>query len=201
MYYYVELTCLPDEGVSAAFIMGKVMDVLHLGLVNLQQQVGHNPVGISFPEYVYQQDDRGRVVAAQMGGKLRLFSRNAVHLEALNLKQLLQRLADYVHIRGISEINRPNLAFACFQRVQPKSSKERLIRRKARHTGQPEDVVRQHFAAFEEHRTALPFVHMRSHSTTQAFRLFIEKQVAVPVEGDWQFSTYGLNGRIPVPDF
>lgn len=200
MHYYVEITCLPDEGVSVAFIMGKVMDVLHLALVNLQQQVGCNPVGIGFPAYVYREDDTGEVEAAQMGGKIRLFSRDQAHLEALNFKQQLERLADYVHIRGISEIDRPNLAFASFQRVQPKSSKERLIRRKAKHTGQTEAVVREQFASFEEQRTHLPFVHMHSHSSTQAFRLFIEKQVAEPVE-DWQFSSYGLNGRVPVPDF
>ena len=200
MHYYVEITCLLDEGVSTAFIMGKVMDVLHLALVNLQQQVGSNPVGIGFPEYVYREDDKGRVEAAQIGGKIRLFSRDQVHLEALNLKQQLQRLADYVHIKSISEIDRPNLAFASFQRVQPKSSKERLIRRKAKHTGQPDTVVREQFESFEEQRTALPFVHMHSHSSTQAFRLFIAKQIAEPVE-EWQFSTYGLNGRVPVPDF
>ncbi len=90
MHYYVEITCLPDEGVSTAFIMGKVMDVLHLALVNLQQRLGRNPVGISFPEYGG---------AAQMGGKIRLFSQDQAHLESLNLPQQLQRLADYVHLR------------------------------------------------------------------------------------------------------
>lgn len=200
MHYYVEITCLPDEGVSTAFIMGKVMDVLHLALVNLQQQIGSNPVGIGFPEYVYREAENGKVEVAQMGGKIRLFSRDKTHLEALNLKQQLQRLADYVHIRGISEINRPNLTFASFQRVQPKSSKERLIRRKAKHTGQSDEVIRKQFESFEEQRTALPFIRIHSHSSAQTFRLFIEKRIAEPSE-KWQFSTYGLNGSVPVPDF
>lgn len=191
MHYYVEITCLPDEGVSAAFIMGKVMDVLHLALVNLQQRLGRNPVGISFPEYGG---------AAQMGGKIRLFSQDQAHLESLNLPQQLQRLADYVHLRGISSIERPTLAFATFQRVQPKSSRERLIRRQAKRTGQADAVVRAQYQAFDEVRTDLPFVHMHSHSSTQSFRLFIEKRTAQPV-GEWVFSTYGLSGCVGVPDF
>ena len=191
MHYYVEITCLPDEGVSAAFIMGKVMDVLHLALVNLQQRLGSNPVGIGFPEYGG---------ATPIGAKIRLFSQDQAHLESLNLPQQLQRLADYVHVRKISSIERPGLAFARFSRVQPKSSKERLIRRRAKRIGQADAVVREQYQAFVEARTDLPFIHMHSHSSTQSFRLFIDKQAAEPVS-EWQFSTYGLSDRVPVPDF
>jgi hypothetical protein len=35
MYHYMELTLLPDQQVAGAEIMARVMDALHLGLVNV----------------------------------------------------------------------------------------------------------------------------------------------------------------------
>ncbi len=199
MHYYVEITCLPDEGVPAEFIMGKVMGVLHLAFVGLHRELGHNPVGISFPEYLCQANEQGRI-ETQIGGKIRLFSREPVHLEKLNISQPLERLADYVHVRRISSLDRPNLAFATFARVQPKSSRERLIRRQAKRSDQPEALLREQYQAFDEERLRLPFVHLRSHSNTQTFRLFIHRQ---PAEAStaWQFGTYGLSSTVAVPLF
>lgn len=199
MHYFIEITCLPDEGVPVEFIMGKVMDVLHLAFVGLQRQLGHNPVGVSFPEYVRQVNEQGRVNIG-IGGKIRLFSREQGHLEGMNLPQQLQRLADYVHIRRISSLERPKLTFAIFQRVQAKSSRERLIRRQAKRSGQAETALREQYQYFDEERLALPFIHLRSHSNIQAFRLFVSKQTAEPSEV-WQFGTYGLSSTVAVPDF
>lgn len=196
MHYYVEITCLPDEDVSSGFVMGKIMDVLHLCLVNLEKNLGMNPVGISFPEYRYGDD-----VAPTIGSKIRLFSRDASHLESLDLDTQLQRFSDYVHVRSVASIERPNLTFAVFRRMQPKSSRERLIRRQAKRSNRPEEAVRAQYQVFAEQQTSLPFVNMKSHSSDSQFRLFIQKQAAVPVQGEWQFSTYGLSATVPVPDF
>lgn len=194
--YYIEITCLPDEGVSTGFVLGKVMDVLHLCLVNLEKRLGMNPVGISFPGYRY-----GEGVAPQIGNKIRLFSRDAAHLESLELPSQLQRFSDYVHLRSVSSLERPNLRFVIFRRVQPKSSKERLIRRQMKRTGQPEDVVRAQYQAFAEQQTKLPYVNMESHSSERQFRLFVQKQEAEQTDAEWCFSSYGLSSTVPVPDF
>ncbi|MFI0399004.1 MAG: type I-F CRISPR-associated endoribonuclease Cas6/Csy4 [Thiolinea sp.] len=199
MYHYIELSCLPDEGVPAAFILGKVMDTVHLCLVNLQKEWGHNPVGLSFPEYRYQLDENGKLLEASIGSKLRLFARDEAQLERLNLKAPLRRLEDYVHQRQ-SSIERPNLAFASFQRVQVRSSVERLVRRRMNSLGQPVEVAQAAFKDFEEARSDLPFVHLHSHSSEQAFRLFIRKR-AVQKPEQWQFSSYGLSAAVGVPDF
>lgn len=194
--YFIEITCLPDEDVSTGFVLGKIMDVLHLCLVNLEKQLGVNPVGISFPGYRYGEDS-----APQIGVKIRLFSRDAAHLESLGLASQLRRFDDYVHIRSVSRLERPNVRFAIFKRVQPKSSKERLIRRQMKRTGQPEDVVRAQYQDFSEQHTKLPYVNMQSHSSANPFRLFVQKQEAVQTDAEWQFSSYGLSSTVPVPDF
>lgn len=199
MYHYIELSCLPDEGVPAAFILGKVMDTVHLCLVNLQKELGHNPVGLSFPEYRYELAENGKLLEASIGAKLRLFSRDEAHLERLNLKAPLRRLEDYVHQRQ-SVMERPNVGFATFQRVQVRSSVERLVRRRMNSLGQPVEVAQAAFKDFEEARSDLPFVHLHSHSSEQAFRLFIRKQ-AVSKPEEWQFSSYGLSAAVGVPDF
>lgn len=196
MHYYVEITCLPDEDVSSGFVMGRVMDVLHLCLVNLEKRLGMNPVGISFPEYRYGDD-----VAPEIGTKIRLLSRDASHLESLDLKSQLQRFADYVHVRSVGSIERPNLAFALFKRIQPKSSRERLVRRQAKRSNRSEDEVRAQYQVFAEQQTKLPYVNMKSHSSDSPFRLFVQKQAMSPGDNEWQFSTYGLSSTIPVPDF
>jgi|GEM_PF-914208 CRISPR-associated endonuclease Csy4 len=199
MYHYIELSCLPDEGVPAAFILGKVMDTVHLCLVNLQKEWGHNPVGLSWSEYRYQKDEQGKLLVASIGTKLRLFSLDEAHLERLNLKAQLRRLDDYVHQRQTS-IERPNLGFASFQRVHVKSSVERLVRRRMLSFGEPLEQAQAAFKNFEEARSDLPFVHLHSHSSEQAFRLFVRKQTALKSE-EWQFSSYGLSASVGVPDF
>lgn len=199
MYHYIELSCLPDEGVPAAFILGKVMDTVHLCLVNLQKELGHNPVGLSLPEYRYQQDERGKLQEASLGSKLRLISLEAASLERLHLKAQLRRLEDYVHQRQ-SSIERPNLSFSTFQRVHVKSSVERLIRRRMHSLGESLEQAQAAFKDFEEARSDLPFIHLHSHSSEQAFRLFIQKRPASKPD-HWQFSSYGLSTTVGVPDF
>lgn len=195
MYYYAEITCLPDEGVSTGFVLSKVMDTLHLSLVNLEKELKINPVGISFPEYRYEEK-----LVAKIGSKLRLFSKNQTDLERLHLQKIFKKLEDYIHIKNIRELNRPKLDFAIYKRVQPKPSKERLIRRKIKHTGQAEDVVRNYYQSFSEENLSLPFVHMRSHSSKNSFRLFVKQQTAAATE-EWKFSTYGLSNTSAVPFF
>lgn len=198
MYHYIELSCLADEGVPAAFILGKVMDSVHFSLVNLQKELGHNPVGVSFPEYRYGLNDEGKCIEAKIGSKLRLWSLDEAHLASLNLKAQLRRLEDYID-QYQNALERDNLSFASFQRVQVHSSAERLIRRRMKSLNQPLEQAQQAFAHFEEQRTELPYVNIHSQSSEQAFRLFIRKQTVQP-SAQWQFSTYGLSATVGVPD-
>ena len=51
MKYYQELTILPCAEVPAYFIWSKVYQQLHLGFASHQDEHGHVPIGISFPDY------------------------------------------------------------------------------------------------------------------------------------------------------
>ena len=198
MYYFIELSLIPDDSVSAGFVMGKVMDVLHLCFVNLQKELGHNPVGLAFPDYHYDAQAKG-ATKSSLGSKIRLYAQNEAHLEGLKLKQQLRRFEDYVHLRAIRE-DEAKFGFACFKRKQVKSSVVRVARRKARHLQQPlpETLTLLMTKGQAVVSSDLPFVHLHSQSTEQAFRLFIEKQTAqAPTE--WKFSTYGLSNTVGVP--
>lgn len=195
MYYFIELSLLPDESVSTGFVLGKVMDVLHLCFVNLQKELGHNPVGLAFPEYRYGVEGKPNT----LGTKIRLYAQTEAPLAALNLQPQLQRFADYVHIRAVREAN-PKFGFACFRRVQCRSSRERLARRRKDYVGETLAQAQQHFYGFVEQSTDLPFAHLRSQSSEQAFRLFIAKQDVPESTQAWQFSSYGLSATVGVPN-
>lgn len=200
MYYFIELSLLPDESVSLGFVMSKVMDVLHLCLVNLQKTMGHNPVGLAFPEYCYAPDAKGET-KGRLGSKIRLYAQDATHLEALALPQQLRRFEDYVHMRAVKELERSSMRFACFKRVQVQSSVQRLARRRAAALQQPLVQALDFFQAQgkQDELSSLPFVHLHSQSSEQAFRLFIAKQ-AVEAPLEWSFSSYGLSATVGVPD-
>jgi CRISPR-associated endonuclease Csy4 len=197
MYHFIELNLLPDEGISTSFIMSKVMDVLHLCFVNIEKQVGHNPVGLAFPEYCYDTDEQRK---STLGTKLRLYAKDEAPLEMLDLKKQLARFEDYVHLKAIRPLERTKVAFACFKRVQVRSSVERLARRRAAHLQQPlEEALAFFEASGKANRvTDLPFVHLHSQSSEQVFRLFVAK-VATEESVDWRFSTYGLSSTVGVP--
>ena len=52
MKYFVEMTLLSNSEISLNFIWSKLFGQLHLGLVEMQDDQGRVPIGISFPDYV-----------------------------------------------------------------------------------------------------------------------------------------------------
>lgn len=200
MYYFNELSLIPDESISTGFVMSKVMGVLHLCFVNLQKELGHNPVGLSFPKYRYDPESQGESKGS-LGSQIRLYAQIEAHLETLNLKQQLRRFDDYVHLRAVRELDRANFGFVCFKREHVKSSVERLARRRAANLEQPLEEARAFFKTQgkKDALSDLPYVHLHSQSSEQAFRLFISKHV-VETPTEWMFSTYGLSAKIGVPD-
>lgn len=189
-FYFQELTCLPDTDVNAGFVMGKVMDAVHLRLVAATAGTGSCPVGLSFPEYQ----------AAHIGSRVRLFARNAADLEQLELRGHLDRLRDYVHLTSVRQLERRVPKFAVYRRYQPQASKERLIRRQVKRSGLSELEIRGRYANFSESKTRLPYINLRSLSTSQSFRLFVDRQIVDCSEG-WGFSTYGFSRQVAVPEF
>ncbi|WP_109867697.1 type I-F CRISPR-associated endoribonuclease Cas6/Csy4 [Methylocucumis oryzae] len=129
MKFYLEITLLPNPEVGIHFLWSKVYQQIHLGLVEIQDDQGHVPMGVAFPEYV--QGDKRRV----LGVKLRLFAEHEATLSQFNASHWLARLSDYVHCTSIRPVPEKLVGYATYQREQPKTNKERLARRYAKRHG------------------------------------------------------------------
>ena len=100
MKYYQELTILPDPEISNYFIWSRLFTQLHIALADIKNQHGIDSIGVSFPEYYF--DENGK--SSRLGSKLRIFAPNLETLEKLDLNNWLDRLTDYVHIKSIKEV-------------------------------------------------------------------------------------------------
>ncbi|MGB7344259.1 MAG: type I-F CRISPR-associated endoribonuclease Cas6/Csy4 [Pirellulaceae bacterium] len=208
--YYQEITCLSDHDISVGFLVGKVMDVVHLALVNASSGASQCPIGISFPEYrdlgskgadaLVDDEEAGVERSVPIGSKIRLFSRQESDLQGLDLGTQLKRLSDYVHLTSIRQLRRKGVKYAVYKRCQPKSSKERLIRRQMKRQGLSETQASELYRDFRPRHSRLPYVNMKSHSSGERFRLYIERQYVDPSD-QWGFSTYGLSSQVAVPEF
>ncbi len=208
-YFYQEITCLPDHEISTGFVMGKVMEHLHLGLVQTFADRANCSIGLSFPEYRKVADgtiqpetndhsDTGTV--PPIGGKIRLFCRNESDLRRLLASERLSRFSDYVHLTSVRLLERRILNYAIYKRVQIKSSAERLIRRQMKRKGISEVEARQHYAGLKLDTCSLPYVPINSLSSGQKFRLFIDRNPSETTDC-WAFSVYGLSVETAVPEF
>ncbi|NOZ11974.1 MAG: type I-F CRISPR-associated endoribonuclease Cas6/Csy4 [Gammaproteobacteria bacterium] len=192
MKFYIEITLLPGAEIGLHFLWQKVYQQIHLGLVEIQGSSGEVPIGISLPQYNAEKQ--------QLGNKLRLFAKDKQILEKMDVTKWLNRLTDYVHTTQIRGIPENRIAHAKFKRQQVKSSKERLARRKAKRNGIDYEQALVQLKAYDEKRVQTPFINIKSQSTGEQFRLFIEKLPAEKAQ-EGQFNSYGLSNKATVPWF
>ena len=212
MRYYQELTLLPNPEVNIHFLWSKVLQQIHLGLVEMQNVDRHIPIGLSFPRYVLSEK------GGYMGDRCRLFAPDESALAQFDAVKWLSRLSDYVHCTGIRTVPEKLAGHATYKRVQPKTNPERLARRYAKRHGigldsalkgtvnlRAEGSVAEYPTAFRycdmpKPELGLPYIRLKSLSGGQSFCLWIEKTSAVqPVAGG--FSCYGLSAAATVPEF
>ncbi len=191
MKYYIEITLLPSADIPLYFLWEKIYQQVHLALVEVQDENGKVEIGAAFPEY----DSK----ASLLGSKLRLFAENKQKLEELAIGKWLARFTDYVHITTIREVPDRNY-FACFRRVQPKSSNARLARRKAKREGISVEQAMEFLSKRKEQASKAPFIRCKSLSSGKRYRLMIDR-VAVEQSCLGQFSTYGLSATSTVSIF
>lgn len=192
MKAYLEITLLPDVDISLNFLLQKVYQQLHLKFVEMKNENGLQPVGISFPKY-----DAG---ANTLGDKIRLFAHDAAILEQFNAKQTLRKLSDYVHVTSIRDVPTNVKTFGCFQRLQLKTSNLRLARRKAKRENVDVEIALLKLERFNESRTTAPFVVIKSISNGEMFRLFVVYNEQAN-DNSGGFGMYGLSGKSSIPVF
>lgn len=212
MNCYQEITLIPNPEIGRYFLWSKAFQQIHLGLVEMQDGQKQVPVGVSFPEY------RIGEKCGALGSKLRLFAVDETGLERLDIGKWLNRLSDYVHYTGIRPVPATLTGYATYQRLQPKTGKERLARRYAkRHdldfdtalsrpvemSVKGEDGVSKgllRYADLPDKPITTPFIRLISLSSNHEFCLWINKiVVGGPVAG--HFSSYGLSSSTTVPEF
>ena len=202
MKYYQEITLIDQAEISSYFIWSKLYTQLHIALAEIKDTNNKVDLGVSFPQYLFEKNDKNSKV--NLGKKLRLFAQNEADLKKLDLKKWLDRLTDYVHITSIREVPENIKGYAIYKRKQVKTNAERLARHRVKRgdIGFDEALARYSNVVTT---TDLPYIQLQSLSTSdeqdkRLFKLFIEKKSAEKSETQ-VFSTYGLSSQSSVPEF
>ena len=192
MKYYIDIKLFADSEVNIGFIWGKVYLQIHLALVEMKDKDNLVAVGFSFPHY-----QEGKF---PLGSVLRVFAHSKEELEKLNLDNWFERFFDYLVIENIKKVPSGISEFVSFNRKQFKTNVERLARRQAKRKGISYEEALKNYEDFKANETKPPFIMMKSISTDNQMKIFIEKHIKKDsVNG--LFSTYGLSKSATVPWF
>ncbi len=187
MDHYVDIDVLADPEFPVHHLMSALYAKLHRALV------AHNStrIGVSFRGFGLQ--------APHLGTRLRLHG-DLTALSALLASDWLAGMRDHVTLTQPTRV--PATAKYCaVRRVQVKSSPERLRRRLMRRHNLDAQEARQRIPDESARLVGLPFVQLRSTSTGQSFRLYIEHGTVQdnPIPGD--FNAFGLSQLATIPWF
>ncbi|RGD89216.1 type I-F CRISPR-associated endoribonuclease Cas6/Csy4 [Acinetobacter sp. SWAC57] len=204
MDYYQEITLIDQAEISPYFLWSKIYMQLHFALVEMKDQHNQVPIGISFPDYVYETQENKKPKVS-LGGKLRIFAISEIDLQKLDIRKWLDRLLDYTHITSIRPVPESRVTgYAIYRRKQVKTNPQRLARHRVKRgdIGFDEALARYSNVVTT---TDLPYIQLQSLSTSDEqnkrwFKLFIEKKSAEKSETQ-VFSTYGLSSQSSVPEF
>ncbi|RKS87681.1 CRISPR-associated endonuclease Csy4 [Orbus hercynius] len=200
MKYYIELTLMDNPDYSPYQLWSHLYTQLHLALVEQKGDNNKVNIGVSFPQYRFNQQKS----VGFLGTKLRLLAPSELDLQKLDLGRWLARLTDYLHIASIRQVPDNVNSYVIYKRKQVKTSAERL----ARHRVKRGDISYSDAVANYNHvvtKTNLPYVQMMSLSSSAGqdktnFKLFIERKSAENTSKQ-EFSTYGLSSDSSVPEF
>lgn len=187
MDHYVDIDVRPDPEFAAHQLLSALYAKLHRALV-AQQCSG---IGVSFPGFDLQ--------GPYLGTRLRLHGRLA-DLATLLQSDWLTGMRDHVVLTPPAAVP-PAAQHRAVQRVQVKSNPERLRRRLMRRHGIDQDEARVRIPETVACYTDLPYVQLRSTSTGQSFRLFIDHAPLRPDPVPGDFNAYGLSQGATIPWF
>ncbi|MEQ1144096.1 type I-F CRISPR-associated endoribonuclease Cas6/Csy4 [Acinetobacter soli] len=205
MTFYQEITLIDQAEISPYFIWSKLYTQLHIALAAIKDESDKMSVGVSFPQYIFEEKVDNQKAKINLGRKLRLFADSEADLKKLDIRKWLERLEDYVHIKSIDEVPVKAIkGYVIYKRKQVKTNAQRLARHRVKRgdIGFDEALARYSNVVTT---TNFPYIEMKSLSTSdqqseKRFKLFIEKQPAEKTETQ-VFSTYGLSSVSSVPEF
>ncbi len=164
---------------------GGILDSTALG-VGL---VGGQPIGISFPD----------VKGMALGKRIRLHGQTA-DLEGFMASAWLAGMRDHIELGLIGPVP-AHAKHRAVRRVQAKSNPERLRRRMMARKGVDAGLARQAIPDSAAEKLRLPYLVLKSQSTGQQFRLFVEHLPVQDQPVGGPFSAYGLSPTATVPWF
>jgi CRISPR-associated endonuclease Csy4 len=187
MDHFIDVRALADPEIGASQVLNVTANKLHAALVALRA----NDIGVSFPGF--------RLNPVGLGNTLRLHGRKE-RLAELVATGFLHSVKDYVRVSEIDPVP-TGAVYRVVRRVQVDSNVEKIRRRQMRRHGWTEEEARERIPDSVERRLLLPYLRMRSSSTGQPFRLFIEHQECRPAPASGEFNTYGLSTTATIPWF
>ena len=185
--HYLDITVVPDLEASGPQIIGVLYGNLHEMLV--QKRVSN--IGVSFPRY----NLRPRAI----GDVLRVHGRRE-DLVQLVVQDWLKGVRDHVRMTDVRPVPF-GVKHRTVSRKQFKTNAERLRRRRMRRKGETVDQAKQAIPSTVERVPNLPYVHLKSRSTGQNFRLYIRLGPLQDTPREGTFNSYGLDGAATIPWF
>jgi CRISPR-associated endonuclease Csy4 len=187
MDHYVDIEVRPDPEFPANQLMSALFAKLHRALVSMST----TSIGVSFPGFDLN--------PPQLGSCLRLHG-DLPNLSALLASDWLTGMRDHVSL-AIPMLVPSNAQHRSVRRIQAKSSPERLRRRLMHRHDLDENQARQRIPDDSARFVRLPFVQLRSTSTGQNFRLFLDQGPIQDISVRGEFNSYGLSQSGTVPWF
>jgi len=184
MDHYLDIRLLPEEPeVSESFLLNALFAKLHLRL----GQLASADIGVSFPHH-----------AKRLGNLLRLHGTEP-GLQSLMAEDWLQGL------KGYCECSQPtavpaNTEYRTVRRVQAKSAHNKRQRSIAKGWLTAEEAQLR-IADSQQKSLKLPFMQLKSRSTGQLMRLYIEHGPLLTEPQPGCFSAYGLSASATIPWF
>ena len=187
MDHYLDIELRQDPEFPAPQLMSALFAKLHRALV----RHGAGQIGISFPAV--------NAHPLHLGNRLRLHAGEAA-LRALQANDWLIGMRDHVSGGTIAPIP-AEVQYRVVRRVQAHSSPERIRRRLMRRQHLSAEQATQRIPDSIAQLLHLPFAQLRSTSTGESFRMFIEHGPLQRRATAGEFSDYGLSQTATVPWF
>ena len=199
MKHYIDITLLSSDDIGVNFLWSKVMMQVHLALVETQDENKKVSVAISFPQYRSKVGSK----SAFLGHKLRLFAQNEKDFDQLNISKWLNRLEDYVHVKGVAAVPIEVKGYESYSKPTKLGSPLGHIKRRMKRKGETEEQATTHFASYQMNPDvkALPFIKMKSLGSDQTFNMSIKQKMVEKSGEDFLFNTYGMNSKVSLPKF
>ena len=182
---YLDLSLRPGPEFPESQLMNALYAKLHRALVSAQAK----SIAVCFPAFA----------GLKLGGVLRLIGPSAA-LTDLMAGAWLYGMRDHLQISDVRALP-VQLKHRKWQRIQCKSSPERLRRRQMKRHGLSEAQAREKIPDTAAETLKAPFLQIGSSSTGQRFRLFLKVGPLQAQPETGSFNAYGLSQTATVPWF